>query len=190
MASDVEMANRALQKLGATRITSLTDNSTNARSCNFAFQPVKLAELRKHPWNFAIDRASLAADAVPPAWGKANSFQLPSDFLRLAPDYPEYNFNDKDWQIEGRKILTDDGAPLYIRYIKNVTDPNQMDPLFREAFATKLAIEICEELTQSNTKKAELKQDYELIIREAKKTNAIENISAEPAEDTWISERA
>ena len=186
MASDVEIANRALQKLGARRITSLTEDSVNARSMNTAFQAVKLAELEKHPWSFATSRAELAADSEEPLFGKARSFTLPADFLKLLEDYSEDNALTKDWVIEGKKIFTDDADPIYIRYIYNVTDPNQMSPLFREALSTALAYEVCEEITQSNSKKEELKSAYDKIIREAKKSNAFQKVAEMPPEDTWV----
>lgn len=186
MASDVEICNRALQKLGAKRITSLSQDSVNARACNFAYEPVKLALLRAYEWSFSIARAQLAADSEEPSWGKANAFQLPSDYVQLASDYPEDNSNTKDWQIEGRKIFTDDAAPLYVRYIYNVTDPNEMDSLFREALSTKLALELCEEITQSNTKKDVLKDDFRLAIADAKKSGAIAKIPVQPPEDPWL----
>lgn len=189
MASVVGICNRALQKLGAAPITSLSENSKNARACNLAFEPVKLAELRSHPWNFAITREELAADATEPAWGRANSFTLPSDFVRLLPSYPEDNLNDLDFQIEGKKILTDEDAPLYIRYIYDVTDPNEMDALFREALSCKLALELCEEITQSNSKKEAVSKEYEFCIKQAKRSNAIENVAQEPPEDTWVTVR-
>lgn len=189
MASNVEICNRALQRLGASRIINLTENSVNARACNAAFESVKLAELRAHPWSFAIKRAELNADAMPPAFGKQNSFQLPSDFIRLINPDPEWNLNSLDWQIEGRKIFTNDSAPLQIRYIANVTDPVQMDSLFREAFSCKLAFELCEELTQSNPKKESLRADYKEIISQARLTNAIEKVADQPPEDEWVTVR-
>ena len=189
MASKVEICNRALQKLGAERITSLTEDSVNARACNVAYEPVKLSELRAHPWNFAIKRAQLPASATPPEFGRPNSFPLPSDFVRLMPPYPEANTNDLDWQIEGKQIYTFDSAPLNVRYIYNVTDPNEMDVLFREALATKIALELCEEFTQSPSKKADIKDDYKNIIREARRTNGIENVAQQPPEDTFITAR-
>ena len=188
--SDVEIGNRALQKLGAKRILTLTDDSVNARAVNAAFNPVKLAELEEHDWVCATKRAEIAADGTAPAWGKANSFTLPPDFVRLANDYPEDNLNSKDWQIEGKKIFTDDAAPLYIRYIYNVTDPNEMSPLLREAISARLALELCEEITQSNTKKAALEAEYKDIIARAKKSNAVQSIPVVPAEDTWITCRS
>lgn len=189
MASETEICNRALQKLGAKRITSLVEDSRNARSCNVAYQPLRDALLRAHPWNFAIKRSSLAADSDAPEWGRDNSFQLPSDFLSLMPPYPEDNTNSLDWQIEGQKILTNDDAPLHLRYIARITDPNMMDSAFREALASKIAEELCEELTQSNQKKADAIQNYKDAIADAKHRNAIENVAQVPPDDEWVTVR-
>lgn len=190
MASNVEIANRALQKLGAKRIVTLTEDSRNARAVNAAFETLKEAELREHPWNFSVKRVQLAAEATAPAFGKSRYFQLPSDFLRLLPPDPEYNYNDLDWQIEGRLIATNDSAPLDVRYVYNVTDPNTMDVLFREALASRIAYELCEEITQSNKKKEAAQADYDSAIAKAKRTNAIERTAAKPPEDTWVSIRS
>lgn len=189
MASVVEICNRALQKLGSGQITSLTQNSVEARACNLAYDSTRRALLEDHTWNFAIGREALSADSSQPDWGRTNAFQLPADFLKLITDYPEDLTNCKDWQIEGRKILTDDSAPLYLRYIKDVVDPNQMTPLFREALSSRLAFELSEQLTQSNTKKDALKADYREVISRAKLSNAIQNQAQKPPEDEWVTIR-
>lgn len=190
MASKVEIANRALQKLGAKRIVSLEEDSRNARAVNACYETLKEAELRKHPWSFAVKRVQLAADTDAPAFGKARTFQLPSDYLRLLAPDPELNLNDLDWQIEGRKIATNDSSPLDVRYIYNVTDPNEMDVLFREALAASIALELAEEITQSNTKKGDADYGYEKAVNEAKKTNAIERAASQPPDDTWVTVRS
>lgn len=189
MASVTEICNRALQHLGAKRISSLSEDSTNARACNTAYEAVRDAELRKHPWSFAIDRASLAASATAPAFGRANSFQLPSDFIRLLPPYPEDNKNSRDWQIEGTKIYSDEDAPLKVRYIKREEDPNVMDPLFREALSAALAVSLAEALTQSNTKKQVAAGIYSEIIGDARKVNAFERVAQAPPEDSFVTVR-
>lgn len=186
MASEVDIANRALQKLGAERIVSLTQDSENARACNLAYSTVRDAELRSHPWNFAVKRAQLAADASAPLFGYQNAFTLPSDCLRLLPPDVWANYNTHDWQIEGRKILTNDSAPLEIRYIYRVTDTTQYDSLFVESLACAMAQELCEQLTQSNSKAQIIRSDYMAAIRQARKQNAFENISAETTTDSWI----
>lgn len=187
MASKVDIANRALQKLGAERIVSLSQDTENARACNLLFDSVRDSELRAHPWNFAIKRAQLAADATAPAFGYQAAYTLPTDCLRVLPT--DENLNTHDWQIEGRKILTNDSAPLNVRYICRVDDPNQYDAMFIEALACAMAQELCEQLTQSNTKAQMIRQDYTTAIRMAKKLNAFENISAEMPTDTWITVR-
>ena len=190
MAAEVDIYNRALQKLGAKLVTSTSENSVNARACSAAYASVRDALYRKHVWAFTIERAELAADATEPEWGRANSFTLPSDFIRLAPKYPEDNSHLDDNVIEGRKILTNDAAPIYIRYVKRVTDVETMDVLFRELLSTELAFELCEALTQSNQKKEGLRSDAKDIIKEAKRANAIESVAQEPPADPWLTARA
>lgn len=189
MATKLEVCNRAAQKLGAKRITSLDEDSKVARALSVVSEPVKLALLRDHVWSCAVKRVALAADGTAPEWGRANSFTLPSDFVRLAEDYPEDNLNTKDWVIEGNKILTNDSAPLYVRYVYDITDISQMDPLLREAWACGMSYETCEEITQSNTKKQLLENDLDNVITKAKKANAIERVAQQPPPDPWLTAR-
>ena len=49
---------------------------------------------------------------------------------------------------------------------------------------------MAEELTQSNPKKAALLNEYSLAIREARRTNAIENPGQDGPTDTWLSVRS
>jgi len=173
-ASVVQICNRALQRLGAARIVALDENSPNARHCNVAYEPLRDRLLRMHPWVFAIKRFNLAADSVDPVYGGKKLYTVPEDFIRLASVDPEDDHVLRDWQLEGRKILTMDDAPLYGRYVSRVVDPNEMDPLFREALSCLMAHDLCELITQSSSKKAEIKDDMKDLIAEARKANAIE----------------
>lgn len=187
--SIVAICNRALAKVGANRINQLEDRSPEGRACLETYNPIRLAELRAHVWAFAVKRASLPALSTTPVFGRANAFQLPSDFVRLAAPDPEVNYPDLDWKIEGQTIVTDDSAPLEIRYIYDVIDPNLFDALFREALSAALAVELCEKLTQSNTKKQALLQEYALAIREARRIHALERPPRSDALCTWITVR-
>lgn len=189
MASVTEICNRALQKLGAKRITSIDENSNSARACLACYEVLRDSELMKHRWGFAILRASIAKDAVAPTWGRSAAYTVPSDYLKLVAPYPEMDSNSRDWVIENRKILTNDSSPLYIRYIGQITDPNQMDVNFREALSAKMAFEMCEELTQSNSKKESAREDYKTAIKDARKSSAIQNVPQEAVEDSWITIR-
>lgn len=189
-ASDVSICNLALQKLGAKRITSLTEDSPNARTMNACYEAIRDAELRKHRWNFAIRRESLAEDSSAPTHGQfANQFTLPSDFLRLLEPDPEENLNTHDWTIEGKKILTNYDAPLEVRFIYRVEDPNEYDSLFVMVLACALAMHTCEDVTQSTAKFEKVSNEYAATLRDAKRTNAIEQVSGEPPVDTWDTAR-
>ena len=189
MASVVEIYNRALQKVGAKRVVSVDENSNSARACTACYESLRDAELTDHRWAFAIKRANLAADSTAPEFGRETSFTLPADCLRIIPPYPEMDNFDRDWVIENGKILTNDSAPLYIRYIARITDPNQMDATFREALSARMSFEMVEELTQSPGKKEALRQDYKDAIAKARKTSAIQSVPIVGVEDSWIAKR-
>lgn len=183
MASEVQICNRALQRLGAGRISAMDADSPEAREVNVAYEPLRDFLLRSHPWSFAVSRAALAASADAPIGDDAPAYQYPwpTDALRiLLPKSANL-----DWIMEGRKILTNDSAPLYVRYIVKVTDPNLMDPMFRETLACWIAYETCEAITQSNSKKAGLLNDLKVMIAEARRTNAIEKPPVESADGDW-----
>lgn len=196
--SVTDVANRALQLVGASSIMNLTDNTVEARECSRAYDICRTAELRVHRWNFAKTRAALAPDAAEPSWGYKYQFTLPVDCVRvlLPPDAC------LDWQIEGRKILTNsmtspfgagvvDAAvaaspALFIQYIADVQDVTLWDPLFVECVAARMAAAICERLTQSNQKKQDAQQQYRAAEGDARMANAFENTSVRPPTDDWL----
>ncbi|MGU4696729.1 hypothetical protein K6L09_08685 [Burkholderia cepacia] len=193
MASQVGIANRALTKLGSVRITSLDEDSKAAATLNSMYDDVLDACLREHVWSFAKTRAQLAALADAPLFGFSYQYRLPADFIRLIQIgqflvYPKTDTRGL-FSIESGNILTDLQAPLYIRYAKRVTDPNAMDPLFREAFACRLAIEACEAITQSATKRQAAWGEHDRAIAQAIRINAIERPSQPIADDTWLEAR-
>jgi len=60
-ATNEDIANSALAKLGAEEITSLSDTTRRARLVNRQFVKIRDKLLRSHPWNFAIKRSFLQA---------------------------------------------------------------------------------------------------------------------------------
>ena len=183
--SKVTIANLALQKLGVSRkLESLTQDHPNARTLNLAYEPMLRAELRRYAWTFAIKRASIAADADDPVWGDWNRYSKPNDFVRLLRD--DETGVSVDWKIEGLYILSTTEAPLEIKYIAFIDDPNFYDDLFIEAFACRLALQCCEEITQSTSKIADVRDQYNDAIAEAKGIGSIEKGAQDAPEDDWV----
>lgn len=189
MASELDIWNNALTKLGATRITSTSEQSVNARACASVYPTIRDKVLRSHPWNCATQRFKIAANAVAPLFGYTNAFPLPTGWLKVLPPDPKENMFDRDWIIEAGQILSDQSPPLNVRCVMRITDVNQMDISLQNAIAADMAHELCEQLTQSNTKKADAKDDYKTAIAEAKKSNAIEKVPMQSVEDEWIVKR-
>lgn len=183
MASEVSICNRALQLLGQTRISTLTENSVAGQACNNCYAELRDAELMAHPWLFARVQAQLAASSTAPTHTYDNAFPLPTDCLRV--EFPE-NEPALDWSVHGKEIYSNWSAPLDITYVSQVTDTNTMHPLFREALAARMAMDMCEELTQSNTKYEIAAAAYKRALREARKVNALLRLPQEPVDDPWI----
>jgi len=173
-----------MQKLGAKRFTSFSDNVKSARESNLAYAIVRDSELAKREWTFSLARVQLAPDTATPAFDYSYQFTLPGDCLR-----PLKERDTVSWYVEGRKLLTNDGDTLNLRYIARVTDPNLFDPTFTEAMSTRLALELCEAITQSNTKKRMLEDRYVNDIFEARRANAFTKLADNPPESSWISGR-
>lgn len=193
MANDVSIANRALTKLGASRILLLTDDTEQARVMNSMFVDVRDSELRRHWWNFSIKRDSLPALADKPSWGYEKQYPLPSDYLAMIQVNDQYVRSGSKfkaaWSIEDGKILTDYASPLKIRYVKRQTDAGSFDPLFVEVLACKLALEAAEPLTQSASKKQAAFDEYKFALMEALRQDAIENPPDEMPWGTWLESR-
>lgn len=185
MPSVVDVVNRSLDKLGHPPITSLSDGNRAANLATRTWPIIRNKLLRSHPWNFAIKRVSLAPLSEAPAWGFNNAFQLPSDLLRIIE---LDGLSTGDYQVEDGRILCNDSV-IYLRYVSKVEDPNKYDTLFVELAATTLAYEMCEALTQSNTKKQLLGQEIIDIRYQARFTDAVENPPVMIEEDSWVEVR-
>jgi len=182
--SNVQIVNNALVKIGASNIISLTENSEAARAANLIFEQVRDATLRDHLWNFAAGRAALAEDAVAPAFGYVYSYALPTDCLRVL----HLERKDMVFKIEGRKLLTDE-SPARILYIKQVTDPNQFDAMFTEAFSARLAAELAISISESNSLYQNMMEVYRMKITDARSIDGQESGEPEIVADTWLDSR-
>ena len=83
MTSVVEICNSAINSLGASNITALTENAKNARLCNQRYEPIRDAVFRTHYWNCLIKRVQLAADTTTPAYEYDYQYTLPADTIDL-----------------------------------------------------------------------------------------------------------
>jgi len=188
-ATEVTICNQALQLLGASTITSLTDGTPTANACTLIYEETRDALLRLYVWKFAIKRVQITENATAPTFGRNHAYDLPGDYLAPLAPYPELDVENLDWIREGRQILTNDTSPLDLRYIAQITEVEDMDVLFREALSARMAVKLCESLTQSNSKLENVSAIYKGVIDEARKMSAFEAVNPLPPLDSWISAR-
>jgi|TARA_R110000803_G_scaffold24974_2_gene59873 hypothetical protein len=185
MASEVQICNLALAKVGDEQITSLTENSKAARLCNLVYEPMRDTTLRSHPWNFAIQRVELAASTETPSYEYNAQFALPSDFLRLLGT----NMLDAaKFTVEGNLLLCNASA-LKIKYIYQVTDPNKFDWLFIEALSARIAAELSIAMTDSRTLTVDLFNLFSTKLADARSADATEGTPDDITADTWLNSR-
>lgn len=191
MATDVTIVNAALIRLGEATITALSDETKPARLANAIYADVRDAVTRAHPWNFAIARAELSANASAPTWGYANAYDLPGDpdhCLRVLTVEGEDEVTGR-WTIEGRQILSDLSAPIRLVYLRRIDAPDDTDPLFREALSARLARELAEPLGKSTSLQQAMGELYEAKLREARSADGQEGTPELIAAAGWLDSR-
>ena len=177
MASVVDICNSALNLLGASTITQLTEDSKNARLCNQRYEPIRDRMFRSHSWNCLTKRVQLAEDSSAPVVEYTNQFTLPTDCLRVLKVHngtTDSIASSLDYAVEGRKIKTDEGT-VFLVYIAKIVDPNEYDTYLVEALAAALAADLAYAITNNAT----LAKNYEATaderLREARFIDATEN---------------
>lgn len=128
-----------------------------------------------------------------------NVFVLPNGFLKKAPQDPKQGgvsylgspsgLGYDDWNEEGNYIVTREVFPIILRFAADVAYVPFFDTMFCEGLAARIAMEVCEELTQSAEKINVALGAYNKFMGEARIANGIETGADEPPIDDWISTR-
>lgn len=195
--SEVEICNAALDLIGGSVITSLDDATKAARVCKRNYKRARDATLRAYEWNCAMRRASIPAMGTAPDFGFARQFQLPEGpdepapyCLRALAHVDEVE-REVIWKVEGRRILSDEGAPFQLLYLCRLEDPTQFDALLDDAIAARLAADINYVMTANATLGESLAKYAQAKLIEARRTDAREGIVDRQREvSSWLNSRS
>jgi hypothetical protein len=128
-----------------------------------------------------------------------NAFLLPAGYLRRAPQNPKIGptalggpsgFGYDDWLIERGYIISEEIDPIPLRFVGNITDVSKMDVLFCEGLAARIALAICDTITQSNAQLQIVAKIYSEWKNEASIADGIEQGYVDAPDDDYISVRA
>lgn len=192
MASQTEVVNLALTKLGQDRVINIDDDTEPGRVMRALWSMALDSLLSAHPWKFAIVRAELAALADAPLNQWSLQYQLPEACLKLvqvSSDWVFYVMDVQTFELEGGRILTDEAAPLPVRYVQRSPTVGTWPALFARTMAMQLAADACEKLTGSNTKAERALVELDQTIKLAKQMNAIERPPQRRPETSWLRAR-
>lgn len=191
MATEVEVANGAAVRIGtASRITSLNDNRTVARTFKAVWTAQRQAVLRDGSYNFAtrtralnaVDPATLDGGAVPAPWQSA--YRIPVDCLRLLELLDDGA--RAHYELQGDLILCDAAAPLSVRICIDVPELGKWDAAASDAFSLRLAWRCGRKIAGSAFDQQACWAEYRMAIGRAKAVDALENPGIGQEESDWI----
>lgn len=174
--SETVIANMAIDILDDMSIDNIdTDTSTIGRFMRRNFAHVRNQMLQAYPWVFARARASLPRDGADPDFGWDYRYALPTDYLATVSLTADGELNA--WPIkherEGDYILTDQTAPLYLRYTKVITNPMKFPPLFAWALAARLALFAAQRITGKSSYVQKAAEIYKDALEEARLADSL-----------------
>ena len=149
--SQVSICNQALTTLGAKAILNIDEQTTEGKLCKLHYQTTLDSMLESASWSFATKRIKLPLSAQAPQAPWIGKYLIPVDMLRVLEcgDEPDFYWeNTTNWQVEGKYINTM-GENCYVRGLTNDIGDANFTPSFNQAFAARLAADLCLAITQS-----------------------------------------
>lgn len=153
------------------------------------------------PGGVALSGLGLAySPGTGPSWQATtrNVYRLPNGFLRRAPQNPKATTTwlggpsgiaYDDWNLQGDYLVTQDSGPIPLRFVADLTDVRRMDDLLCVELAHRVALTVCDTLTQSGSQLAAVQKAYSVFRADAAIVNAIEMGSDDPPQDDYVTVR-
>lgn len=166
MYTNVQIINLGLTKIGSARISRIDPPvSSLEKICAEGYPQWKRSELTRRRWVFATEAyyKLTQVDEVP-GIEQPYKYSIPVDCLRPIRE------KRTEWTQRG-KFIWSSCQDLRISYIKNVEEKD-LEALFVDVLATRIALECVEAVTQSNTKKADVEALYQQSVNNAGQVNA------------------
>jgi hypothetical protein len=168
-ASAVSLCNEALRLLGDSAITSFTEGTDLAETCNRLYPTTLNALLAGHPWRFTMAKAQLSQLADPPLTEWRHAFALPPDMLALRHVFPAAEPGaavlDR-YEIEGNRLYAD-RAPLWADYQRAV-EPGNFPPWFTQLARLTLAADFAMAVTNNVSAVELFTMKAQAALREAR----------------------
>lgn len=150
----VDLANRALLRIGSEQISTLDEGVPRANYCSQLLPQAIETVYSTYHWRAASKRVQLAPLADAPAYGYAYQFALPSDCALVRAVECE-----GPYAISNQKILTD-AMSVYISYLALPASPAEMPVAVRDLVVRQLAYLISMPILRNDGASNRLLQEY------------------------------
>lgn len=135
-----------------------------------------------------------------PSWQSTsrNVFLKPAGYLRLAPQNPKPGLNPlggpsgvcyDDWLLEGEYLTSSESGPITLRFVADFTDVARMDANFCEGVAARIALAVCDTVTQSAAQMQIVQGVFKKWESDALTIDGIEAGFVDPPDDDFITVR-
>lgn len=172
--SQIALINTALIKLGAYKITTLTDGTTESDIANALYSPVRDALLSLYPWSFATRQIVLSTPSItPPIADYTYAFNLPADHLRTLSIGSDGAGQGGIYRQTNGRIETEYPS-IILTYIARVAETVQ-PPFFDLVLINRLAAEFCIPLTENTTRADSFYKISEQELIRARTTDAMQD---------------
>lgn len=199
MATETELVNAALRRGGgAKRILALTDSVGSAGIAQDVLTSERDDLLRSGVWNFAITRIQLAQMSTLPVFGWSFAYALPSDCERVVSVHDNADGTgavpykvESILQADGSyiNVIATDSPTVYLRYCRQVTDPNLMTASFRQVLILRMAKIFAISIAKSNPLFQALDAEEQRAYRQARSIDGIEDYPERLPEGSWATSR-
>lgn len=203
IATDEDVVNLALSRIGAISVSDLANDTTaEAVQARAVYYNARDKLMRTHAWNFLTKRvelseASSGGSAVEPVFGWDKAFTLPADFLRIISvhaandnnDQPPYKLEKLDVGGTPTDVILINSSTCFLRYIYKEETPSRWITSFQDALAWDIAAELCLSLPVSVSKYDVLERKAEKALLYARSIDGIEDYPERMPAGSWVTER-
>lgn len=164
--SSIEMASRAMIKIGATPIAGFEEGTAESLVASTLYPSTRDALLSAYPWSFATAQRNLVKLVGKPIADFEYAYQLPSDFLRALSAGEQQRGRGADYRIVERRLHTNANG-VTLTYIFRPNE-SSFPAFFDQALIARLAAEFCLPITESTSRAEALNRLAEEELRRAR----------------------
>lgn len=195
MASEIEICNLALSRIGAFSIDSLDEKSKEARECKRSYGPARDQVLSDYPWNFSTIRADLALLSGVEPVGFEYAYAYPSNCLKARGIWRSVSTADPipfeivaADDLQSKMIITDEEDAV-LEYTAGITVPNLFSKSFIDMLSYRLASDLAIPITKKSGIQSAMLQVYMSKLLSSQNTDATEGENNDEIQNDFIAAR-